>query len=92
MEPISLLLGAATFSLAARLKKPIRKVAVVTTSQILALTDRLRTTAYSFKEEVEDIIAEAHYENMKKNMESADNPDNSALQKLENGEGNERKE
>ncbi|MCX7842144.1 MAG: hypothetical protein N2489_03615 [Clostridia bacterium] len=68
MEPLEILLGAATFSLAVRLKKPLRKAAVFTASAALMLADRLKTTAYSLKEEIEDIVAEAHYENMQKNM------------------------
>lgn len=70
MEPLEFLLGVATFSLAVKLKKPIRKAAVITASQVLGIVDRLKTTAYGFKEEVEDIVAEAQYENMKKNMEA----------------------
>lgn len=57
------------FSLAVKLKKPIRKIAVISTSQILGIVDRFKTTAYGLKEEVEDIVAEAQYETMKKNME-----------------------
>jgi hypothetical protein len=70
LEPLEFLLGVGTFSLAVKLKKPIRKAAVITASQFLNIVDRLKTTAYGFKEEIEDIVAEAQYENMKKNMEA----------------------
>ena len=68
MEPLEFLLGVATFSIAAKLKKPIRKAAVIAATQLLGMADRFKTTAYGLKEEVEDIVAEAQYENMKKNM------------------------
>ena len=68
MEPLQFLLGIVTFSFAVRLKKPIRKAAVITTTQVLGIVDKLKTTAYSLKEEIEDIVAEAHYENIKKNV------------------------
>lgn len=68
MEPLEFLLGMAAFRLAVTFKKPLRKAAVVAASQAFTIVDRLKTTAYSFKEEIEDIVAEAHYENMKKNM------------------------
>ncbi|MFZ5969243.1 MAG: hypothetical protein ACOYVK_18965 [Bacillota bacterium] len=68
MEPLGFFLGVATFGLATRLRKPIRKAAVFTTSQAFSLVDALKTSAYSIKEEVEDIVAEAHYENLKKKV------------------------
>ncbi|MCX7711582.1 MAG: hypothetical protein N2484_17210 [Clostridia bacterium] len=68
MEPLEFFLGMATFQLAVRFKKPLRKAAVAAASQAFTLVDRLKTTAYGLKEEIEDIVAEAHYENMKKNM------------------------
>lgn len=70
MEPLSFLLGVATFSMGVKFKKSVRKAAVITASQTLGIFDRLRTAAYGLKEEVEDIVAEAQYENMKKNMET----------------------
>lgn len=70
MEPLEFLLGVAVFSVAMKLKKPLRKAAVVTATQVMGMVDRLKTTAYGFKEEVEDIVAEAQYENMKKNLEA----------------------
>ena len=85
MEPLEFLLGVAAFSLAAKLKKPVRKVAVIAATQALGIMDRLKTTAYGLKEEVEDIVAEAQYENMKKNMETA--PENE--EKAENGNNSE---
>lgn len=68
MEPIGFLLGVATFNAAVKFKGPLRKAAVFTAGQVLMLADSFKTAAYSFKEEIEDIVAEAHYENMKKNM------------------------
>jgi hypothetical protein len=80
LEPLQFLLGVVTFGIAVRLKKPIRKTAVITATQVLGIVDRLKTTVYGLKEEVEDIVAEAHYENMKKNVgttgESVENNEN----------------
>lgn len=66
MEPLEFLLGVAAFNVVVKFKKPLRKAAVVVTSQALGIADRFKTAAYGFKEEFEDIVAEAHYENMKK--------------------------
>jgi hypothetical protein len=67
LEPLGFFLGAATFGLAAKFKDPLRKLAVFSTVQLISVMEGLKTTAYNLKEEVEDIVAEAHYENMKKN-------------------------
>lgn len=72
MEPVGFILGILTFGVAAQFKKPIRKAAVFTASQAIGLTNQLKSTAYGFKEEIEDIIAEAQYENMKRNMEKVE--------------------
>jgi len=69
LNPLSFLLGVAAFTAAATLKKPLRKAAVVVTSQVIGLIDQVKASAYGIKEEIEDIVAEAQYENMKKNME-----------------------
>lgn len=71
MEPLEFLLGVAAFNLFIKLKKPIRKLAVITASQAMGAFDRLKSTAYGLKEEIEDIVAEAQYENMKRNMENS---------------------
>ncbi len=85
MEPLEFLLGLATFGLAVKLKKPLRKAAVIAASQLMGVADRLKTTAYGLKEEIEDIVAEAQYENMKRNVEK--NPDNhDTSNEDENGE------
>lgn len=71
MEPLGVILGAAAFGLAANFKKPLRKAAVFTASQVMAAGERLRTAVHEIKEEVEDIVAEAQYENVKrKNADS----------------------
>ena len=70
MEPLEFLLGVVVFNIAVKFKKPMRKAAVIAATQVLGMADRLKTTAYSLKEEVEDIVAEAHYENMKKSFGS----------------------
>ena len=72
MEPVGFILGVITFGVAAQFKKPIRKAAVFTASQAMGLINQLKSTAYGFKEEIEDIIAEAQYENMKRNMEKVE--------------------
>lgn len=65
---ISFLLGVATFAAAVKFKKPLRKAAVAATSQVIGLIDHSKTAAFGIKEELEDIVAEAQYENMKKNI------------------------
>lgn len=75
MEPLEFLLGVAAFKALVMLKKPIRKLAVLTTSQAMGIVDKLKSAAYGFKEEIEDIVAEAQYENMKRNMENPDEED-----------------
>ncbi|MCK8826659.1 DUF1490 family protein [Natroniella acetigena] len=66
MIPLGIVYGVATFCGLKKLKRPIRKAAVSTTSQVFSAVDVTKEAAYSFKEEVEDIIAEAQYENMKR--------------------------
>lgn len=58
-----------TFRLAVKLKKPLRKAAVFTASQLISAVDGLKVAAYGLKEEIEDVVAEAVYENMKKHSE-----------------------
>lgn len=84
MKPLEFLLGIATFNIAVKLKKPIRKAAVITASQVLGIMDGIKTKAYGFKEEVEDIVAEAHYENMKRNVKATPESE----EKIENGNDN----
>ncbi|KAB3535751.1 hypothetical protein F8154_05475 [Alkaliphilus pronyensis] len=70
MEPIGIFFGIATFfGVSGLLKvtnKPIRRAAVMVTSQMFNAVDAAKTTAHTIKEEFEDIIAEAQYENMKR--------------------------
>ncbi|WHH60575.1 hypothetical protein [Petroclostridium sp. X23] len=68
MEPLGFLLGIATFGVAKNFKQPLRKAAVFAASQAFTLTDRAKGVAYGIKEEFEDIVAEAHYEHMKRSM------------------------
>lgn len=72
LEPLGLLLGVATFGVATRLKKPLRKMAVFTTTQGLSVVDIAKSAVHGIKEEVEDIVAEAHYENVKRKMSKFD--------------------
>lgn len=44
----------------------MRKLAVMTTSQVFNAADHMKEAGYNFKEGAEDIIAEAQYENMKR--------------------------
>ncbi|EOC99518.1 hypothetical protein [Caldisalinibacter kiritimatiensis] len=67
MEPLGIVYGVLTFYGIKGLKKPMRKAAVFTTSQLFKALDKTKETAYNVKEGFEDIIAEAHYENMKRN-------------------------
>ncbi|WP_408954680.1 hypothetical protein [Natroniella sp. ANB-PHB2] len=70
MIPLGIVYGIATFCGLKKFKKPLRKAAVSTTSQVFSAVDLTKEATYSFKEEVEDIIAEAQYENMKRNQSS----------------------
>lgn len=65
MEPISFILGVVAFNALVKMKEPIRKAAVVATRQTMNLAKMATGAAYGVKEEFEDIIAEAHYENIK---------------------------
>ena len=71
MDPLGILYGMATFfgvkEVLKAAKQPLRKAAVFTTSQLFKALDRTKEAAYNMKEEFEDIVAEAQYENMKKN-------------------------
>lgn len=71
MEPLGIVYGLATFfgvkGVFKAAKKPLRKAAVLTTSQMFNTLDRTRETVYNIKEGFEDIIAEAQYENLKRN-------------------------
>lgn len=68
LEPLEFLLGIATFGFVVRMKKPLRQAAVFTACQLISAADRLKATAYGLKEEIEDIVAEAQYENMRNNL------------------------
>lgn len=79
MEPLGFILGVVTFRTALMFKKPLRKAAVFTTSQLIMTFDKMRATAFDLKEELEDVVAEAQYENMKKYSQA-----NEASKNLEN--------
>jgi hypothetical protein len=66
LEPIGFILGVLTFGTAITQKKVLRKAAVYTASQLISIFEGLKVTAFSLKEEIEDVIAEAQYENIKK--------------------------
>jgi hypothetical protein len=72
MEPLGFFLGMITFGAAVTQKKSLRKAAVITTSLLISTFDRLKTSAYELKEEIEDVVAEAQYENMKKHSETTE--------------------
>ena len=60
------LLGFGTFAFFYVLRKPLKKAAIITLSSALTLGDKTREAIENIKEETEDIIAEAKYENMRK--------------------------
>lgn len=66
---LSFLLGVATFTAAVKLKKTLRKASVEVTSQVIGLVDHAKTTAFGIKEGFEDIVAEAQYKNMQRNVD-----------------------
>src|SRR6056297_1547590 len=68
MMPLGFIYGVATFYGLRKMKKPLRKAAVETTSQMFNVVDHTKETAYNIKEGIEDIIAEAQYENLKRNQ------------------------
>lgn len=72
MEPLGILYGVLAFTGASKIlmsaKKPMKKMAVITTSQMFNAIDSVKEAAYNVKEGFEDIIAEAQYENMKRNQ------------------------
>ncbi|MBB6217653.1 hypothetical protein HNQ80_003776 [Anaerosolibacter carboniphilus] len=72
MEPLGFILGVVTFNAFVRAKEPIRKATIMATSQVMNIAEHAKGAVYGIKEEVEDIIAEAHYENMKRNMTPLD--------------------
>lgn len=70
MDLLGIVAGYASFHLLKRFKKPMRKTAVTVTSEMFNVMDKARETAYNAKEGFEDIIAEAHYENMKRKQQN----------------------
>lgn len=68
MEILGLIYGIATFYGLKGLEKPLRQGAVTATSGMFALVDRSKEVAFNLKEGFEDIIAEAQYENLKRNQ------------------------
>ncbi|WP_432665516.1 hypothetical protein R9X47_04430 [Wukongibacter baidiensis] len=79
MEPLGIIYGLATFfgvkGVLKAAKQPLRKAAVFTTSQVFNTLDCAKETAYNIKEGFEDIIAEAQYENLKRNQSFMDEDD-----------------
>ena len=55
------------------LTNPLRKIAVGTLSTVYAVTDRTMEKASSFRESLEDIVAEAQYANKKKKSPPIEN-------------------
>ena len=68
LDPVGILLGFATVYSVKAFKKPIKRAAVITTSHIFGAVDKSKESLYNMKEGVEDIIAEAYYENLKRNQ------------------------
>ena len=72
MEPLGILYGILAYAGASKIlismKKPMKKMAVMATSQMFNALDSVKEAAYNVKEGFEDIIAEAQYENMKRNQ------------------------
>ncbi len=66
MVSLGFIYGIATFYGLKKIKNPLRKAAVTTTSQMFNMVDHSKEVSYNVKEGVEDIIAEAQYENMKR--------------------------
>lgn len=83
MEPLGIIYGLATFfgvkEVFKAAKKPLRKAAVFTTSQMFNTLDLTKETVHNIKEGFEDIIAEAQYENLKKNKKFMDEDDTGFL-------------
>lgn len=79
MEPLGVIYGLATFfgvkGVFKAARKPLRKAAVFTTSQVFNTLDHTRETVYNIREGFEDIIAEAQYENLKRNQNFMDEDD-----------------
>lgn len=67
---LGLLYGIATFYGLKNLEKPLRSAAVSVTSGTFTLVDRSREAFFNLKEGFEDIIAEAQYENLKRNQKT----------------------
>ncbi|GAB6099063.1 hypothetical protein JCM16358_09420 [Halanaerocella petrolearia] len=68
MIPLGIIYGFATFyglKKMNRLKRPMRSATVKTVSQMFGAVDKAKETGYNVKEGIEDIVAEAQYENMK---------------------------
>ncbi|MBM7614443.1 hypothetical protein [Alkaliphilus hydrothermalis] len=78
MEPIGIVYGFLSFygakGLFKKVRQPLRRAVVSTTSQILHGLDTLKEQAYEVKEGFEDVVAEAQYENMLR-KHSQINPD-----------------
>lgn len=60
------------FSLKNLIGRPLRKVAVGTLSGIYTVADKALESAYSVKENTEDIFAEAQYESKKRRMHTVE--------------------
>ena len=80
MDPFGIVAGISAYYVLKGLKKPGRRLAVLATSQALNLADKSREKAYNVKEGLEDIVAEAHYEHIKRNQK------NNPIEEEEGGE------
>ncbi|AYO29304.1 MAG: hypothetical protein PWR06_1370 [Thermoanaerobacteraceae bacterium] len=56
--------GAGAFAALMLLRKPVRKLAVMTAGAVLAVGDKVKEAYHEIKEEIEDIVAEAYAANM----------------------------
>lgn len=72
MKPMGFLLGIAAFAAGVKLREPLRKATVVAVSQGMGVIGHVKLMAAGFKEGVEDIIADAQYENIRKSMDAPD--------------------
>ena len=69
MDPFGIIAGISTYYILKGLKKSGKRLAVMATSQALNIADKSREKVYNAKEEMEDIIAEAHYEHIKRKQQ-----------------------
>lgn len=66
----SFLVGLGLVGIGFLLKKPAHALLVKAAQGVLGLSEQIQEMYHHAKEEIEDIVAEAHYEHMKSKMES----------------------